>query len=56
MATPPLTLDQVRQLLAEGAEPTTKDVVQILRFLFQAQTDLEGRARQLKSTVNRLGR
>lgn len=52
----PLTAEQVRALLADGAQPTPDDIVQILRFLVNGQTELEGRARQLKSTVGRLNR
>lgn len=52
----PLTAEHVRALLAEGAQPTPEDIVQILRYLVNGQTDLEGRARQLKSTVGRLSR
>lgn len=53
---PPLTSDQVRLLLSEGATPDPAEMIQILRFLVQGQNDLEGRARQLKSAVGRLGR
>lgn len=57
MANPtPLTAEQVRGLLAEGAQPTPDDVLQILRYLLNGQVDLENRARQLKSAVGRIGR
>jgi hypothetical protein len=52
----PLTADQVKALLGEGATPSTADITQILRYLVQGQNDLEARARQLKSTVGRIGR
>lgn len=52
----PLTAEQVRALLADGAQPTSDDILQILRFLVNGQTELEGRARQLKSAVGRLNR
>lgn len=51
-----LTAEQARALVSEGANPSPSDIVQILRYLVQGQADLEGRARQLKSAVGRLGR
>jgi hypothetical protein len=56
MATPPLNTDQVRTLLAAEANPNPDEVLRVLRYLFQAQLDLEGRARQLKSAVGRMGK
>jgi|GEM_PF-4067920 len=52
----PMTLDQVRTLLANDTPLTPEEVTKVLRFLLQGQTELEGRARQLKSSVSRLGR
>jgi len=51
-----MTLDQVRTLLANDTPLTPEEVTKVLRFLLQGQTELEGRARQLKSSVSRLGR
>lgn len=57
MSTPsPLTLDQVRTLLANDTPLPPEELTKVLRFLLQGQLDLEGRARQLKSSVSRLGR
>ncbi len=52
----PMTLDQVRTLLANDTPLTPEELTKVLRFLLQGQLDLEGRARQLKSSVSRLGR
>jgi hypothetical protein len=55
--TSPLTNDQAKNLLKEGApELTAEQIVLMFRYLIQGQGDLEGKARQLKSTVSRLGR
>lgn len=53
---PNLTIEQVRNLLATETPIDPAELTKILRFLVQGQTDLEGRARQLKSAVSRLGR